>query len=71
MPVLSQSIQGPRLPRDDERVMAQVGWIGQTGEVYAPDDQPMDSREPGGFSPLWMAIGTWEHLGDGKYGIRD
>lgn len=32
----------------------QVGWIGQTGAVYALDDAPYDTREPGGFSPLYQ-----------------
>jgi hypothetical protein len=51
--------------------MSQIGWIGATGEVYVVDDQPMDDREPGGFHPLYIQIGVWEHLGDGKYGIKD
>lgn len=33
----------------------QVGWIGQTGAVYALDDPPRDWREPGGYSPLYQA----------------
>lgn len=51
--------------------LAQVGWIGQTGEVYALDDQPMDSREPGSFQPLYIAIGKWIHLDNDRYGIED
>lgn len=51
--------------------MAQVGWIGQTGEVYALGDPPFDNREPGGFSPLYISVGVWEYLGDNKYGIKD
>jgi hypothetical protein len=71
MPVLRMSKQGQRLPRDSDAVMAQVGWIGQSGYVYALDDQPRDAREPGGYSPLYIQIGVWENLGDGKYGIKD
>jgi hypothetical protein len=63
---------GPTLPRETNMVWRQIGWIGhRDGSVYSYDDHPMDSREPGGFSPLYVAIGTWEHLGDGKYGIKD
>lgn len=52
--------------------MAQVGWLGhKAGGVYALADQPLDGREPGGFSPLYIQIGTWEDLGDGKWGIRE
>lgn len=51
--------------------LAQVGWIGQSGGVYALDDQPMDAREPGSFQPLYIAVGAWEDLGDGHYGIKD
>lgn len=51
--------------------LAQVGWIGQSGGVYALNDQPMDGREPGSFQPLYISVGTWEDLGDGHYGIKD
>lgn len=51
--------------------MAQVGWMGFTGNVYALDDQPFDAREPGGFGPLYIPVGTWEDLGDGHYAIKD
>ena len=71
MPTLAQHIHGPTLPRDSNLALAQVGWIGATGEVYALDDQPRDGREPGSYSPLYLALGVWEHLGDGKYGIKD
>lgn len=33
----------------------QIGWIGQTGEVYALDDFPGAEREPGGYGPLFQA----------------
>lgn len=33
----------------------QVGWMGQTGRVYALDDETGIRTEPGGFSPLYQA----------------
>ena len=71
MPTLRQSIHGNPLPHDDKHAMAQVGWIGQTGNVYGLDDQPYDSREPGGFSPLYIAVGMWTQIGDGGWVIDD
>lgn len=61
------------IPREHSlnKVLAQVGWIGQSGQVYALDDQPMDGREPGSFQPLYIQIGTWEDLGAGRFGIKD
>jgi hypothetical protein len=52
-----------KVPRPEDGrppVLAQVGWLGQTGGIYALDDAPYDSREPGGFAPLLIQIGTWE-----------
>lgn len=62
-----------KLPRERSKDMtiAQVGWLGQSGSVYALDDPPRGGREPGSYSPLYIQIGTWEHLGDGRYGIND
>lgn len=70
-PVLDLAKQGLRLSHDSRAVMAQVGWAGHTGSVYALDDEPRDRREPGGYTPLYIQIGIWEHLGDGRYGIKD
>lgn len=59
------------LPATSHPVMAQVGWLGhRAGHVYALADQPFDTREPGGFSPLYIQIGTWREQ-DGRYEIRD
>lgn len=70
-PVLDMAKQGPRLAHNSKAVMSQVGWLGHTGSVYALDDVPRDRREPAGYAPLYLQIGVWEHLGDGKYGIKD
>lgn len=70
-PVLSLHKQGPRLAHNSKQVMSQIGWVGQTGSVYAIDDEPRDSREPGSYQPLYISVGVWEYLGDGKYGIKD
>lgn len=70
-PVLRSYVQAPNLPRDNNLVMAQVGWLGQTGTVYALHDPPRVDREPGSYSPLYIAIGCWEDLGDGRWGIKD
>jgi hypothetical protein len=37
--------------------MAQVGWLGQTGEVYALDTGPTKDQEPGEFMPLYIEDG--------------
>lgn len=71
MTVLRQSKHLDPLPQTSRLVMAQVGWIGGTDAVYALDDPPMDSREPGSHSPLYIALGVWEDLGDGHWGIKD
>ena len=71
MTVLAQSKHADPLPWSSTLAMAQVGWIGGTGEVYALDDPPYDGREPGSFSPLYMAVGVWEDLGDCHYAIKD
>lgn len=62
---------GPVLPSDSNLAIAQVGWLGETGTVYELDDQPLDVREPGSFTPLYIAVGVWEDLGDGHFGIKD
>lgn len=63
---------GPTLPRGNNLALVQVGWLGQTGATYDLDDQPLDGdREPGSFTPLYIAVGVWEDLGDGHYGIKD
>jgi hypothetical protein len=63
---LSSSKHAPVVPSSDRPVIAQVGWLGATGTVYALDDQPLDGREPGAFSPLYIRVGTWENTGGSK-----
>lgn len=70
-PVLDMAKQGPRLGHNSRAVMAQVGWLGHSGSVYALDDEPHDQRERGGYAPIYLQVGRWEYLGDGKYGIKD
>jgi hypothetical protein len=70
-PVLDLAKQGPHLAHNSRAVMSQVGWLGHSGSVYALADEPRDLRERGGYSPLYIQIGVWEYLGDGKYGIKD
>lgn len=68
---LSPSIQAPPLKPDARPVMAQVGWLGHRGgATYALDDPPYDPREPGGFSPLYIQIGSWVLI-EGKWTIHD
>lgn len=61
---------GRTLPWDSPAVMRQIGWVGQTGMVYAMDAEP-SRKEKGSYQPLYIQIGVWEYLGDGKYGIKD
>ena len=70
-PVLDLAKQGTRLAHNSRAVMSQLGWLGHSGSVYALADEPHDRRESGGYSPLYIQIGVWEYLGDGKYGIKD
>jgi hypothetical protein len=58
------------LPPCSRPVMAQVGWMGQTGAVYRLDDEPRDGREPGSYRPLYVQIGEWVDA-DGKMIIRE
>lgn len=68
---LNPSVQASALRPEYRPAMAQVGWLGHAhGDVYALRDQPLDDREPGGFSPLYIQIGTWED-DDGKWVLRD
>lgn len=68
---LRASIQATPMRPTDYPVMAQVGWLGdRDGAVYALADAPYDDREPGGFSPLYIQIGSWV-LVDGKWTIND
>jgi hypothetical protein len=70
---LSLSDHGPTIPREQSMntAIAQIGWIGKTGTVYRLDQPPTSSSEPGGFAPLLISVGTWEHLGNEHWGIHD
>lgn len=73
-PLMLRSCEhGPTLPRDltADMALAQIGWLGHTGTVYSLDAPPNSTREPGGFGPLWICVGTWKDLGDGSWGIDD
>ena len=62
---------GRSVARGSEVALSQVGWLGQTGTVYALDDEPRDCREPGSYAPLLIQIGTWVDLGGGHYAIKE
>lgn len=70
---LRLSEHGPTYPRDRSMNMAiaQIGWVGHTGTVYPLGAGPTGEQEPGGFSPLLIPTGTWEDLGEGRWGISD
>jgi hypothetical protein len=59
------------LRRDHRAAMAQVGWLGQTGCLYALADPPHDPREPGGYAPLYLQLGTWVELEPGVWVVED
>lgn len=45
--------------RFDHPALAQVGWIGHADRrVYGLDEHP-SLTEPGGFSPLYIQVGTY------------
>ena len=67
MPI-AQHKHKPVLSHGDQHAMAQVGWIGGSGRVYGLDD---DINEPANFTPLYIAVGMWEDLGEGRWGIKD
>ena len=71
MTKLDPSAPGYTLPATDRPAMRQVGWLGHSGSVYTLYDLPNNGRERGGYSPLYVRIGVWEDLGDGRFGIKD
>lgn len=64
---------GETIPRERSMniALAQIGWVGKTGTVYPFGQPPNRRNEPGGFAPLLISVGTWEDLGDGRWGISD
>lgn len=52
--------------------IAQVGWIGSNGDIYALDDQDSArEQQKGGYQPLLIQIGEWIKGEDGKYTLED
>jgi hypothetical protein len=71
MSKLSMSIQGEPMRPESKAVMAQVGWLGQTGEVYPLKPLPTAEQEPGSYTPLYIQIGEWELNDNYEYTIHD
>ena len=47
-------------------ILAQVGWVGHRhGTVYSMDSKPHET-EPGGYSPLYIQVGTYATDDDGN-----
>jgi hypothetical protein len=55
---LAMNIRSDPLPPEARPVMAQVGWLGQTGTVYQLHPAGR-INEPGGYAPIYIQIGTW------------
>lgn len=68
---LAMSIHRAPLPASDRPAMAQVGWLGQTGAVYALASPPSKSSEPGSYTPLYMQIGVWVEVEPGTWVIAE
>jgi hypothetical protein len=50
----------------DHAVLRQVGWVGHArGVVYSLDTTPA-ATEPGGYSPLYIQVGTYVFDADGN-----
>lgn len=62
----------PHMPRAaNQPVLLQVGWISlYQGEVYKLDAVPTEALREG-IAPIYVQIGSWEDLGEGKFGIKD
>jgi uncharacterized protein YaeQ len=61
------------IPRQQSERMAlrQIGWLGHTGQYYPLGAGPTSNDEPGGFSPVYIQIGTWVELELGHWAIED
>ncbi len=45
---------------EEKTLFRQVGWLGQSGDFYLPEDHAEAlAREPGGFGPVYQQIATW------------
>jgi hypothetical protein len=73
MSKLSMSIQSEPLLPNNKQVMVQVGWLGQTGEVYPLHiaHGEIAKTEKGSYAPIYMPIGQWELNQDYQYVIHD
>lgn len=47
---------GQSVVPNDRTAYLQVGWRGQSGTVYAMDDEAGVRSEPAGFAPLWLEV---------------
>lgn len=71
---LSASKHSGAISRDKSQnmVLAQVGWLGFSGTVYPlTNADPGPTSEPGGFSPLYLQLGSWEEIEPGAWRIKD
>jgi len=67
--VLDRQRLGPTLGHNSSAALAQVGWVGASGTVYA-FDQPaevLELAEPSGYEPIYVAVGSWAYRGNGQY----
>jgi hypothetical protein len=74
--VLNSWEHGPVLPRQQttNAALAQIAWLGFSGTVYPYRKDwtgPGKTSEPGGFSPLYMQIGTWQEIEPNVWRIKD
>lgn len=53
MQFLGKAVE-PLPPLKDKIRVQQIGWLGQTGEVYRLDEPPTAHTEPGSFGPLYI-----------------
>ena len=63
------SVQGAKF-EGGSAAFAQVGWLGQTGAVYALDGRPGDG-EGGGFTPLYIQVGQYVTDEAGRKRLED
>lgn len=53
-------------------ILRQIGWVGhKNGAVYALGERVSAFQEPGGFSPLYIQVGTYVFDEDGNKMWRD
>jgi hypothetical protein len=71
MSKLEMSTQGKPLSVYNKDVMVQIGWLGQTGEVYKLHRPPTSEEEPGSYTPIYMSIGQWEGNEEDGWTIHD